>query len=59
MLASGRYFFMNSRNGSSPLSFAQRASVGSLRYAAVIKPVDFSSPAGVSTEPTEIDTLLR
>src|SRR5919108_3476475 len=40
-------------------SSAQRGSVASLWYAVVMRPTDFSRPAGVSTDPTEIETLLR
>src|SRR5260370_26572574 len=37
----------------------QVGSVGSLRYAVLSTPLALSKPAGLSTEPTELETLLR
>ena len=40
-------------------SFSQALSVGSFRYCVEMIPTDLSRPAGVSTEPTDADTLTR
>src|ERR1041384_3242842 len=42
-----------------PASLSQVGSVGSFRYWVERMPLDASSPAGLSTEPTEFDTLFR
>src|SRR5688572_13110812 len=49
---------MNSRHLFMPGSLAHFGSVGSLPYCVVMIPTDLSRPAGVSTEPTEDDTLF-
>src|SRR4026207_1481002 len=42
-----------------PLSFRHWGSVTSFMYSAVIRSLEASSPAGFSTVPSELDTLLR
>jgi hypothetical protein len=49
---------MNARHWFIPASSFQLGSVGSFRYAALIIPVAFSGPAGVMTDPTDIETFV-
>src|SRR5215470_2621955 len=42
-----------------PGSLSQLGSVGSLRYCVDRMPLEASRPAGLSTDPTEFDTLFR
>src|SRR6185436_5511515 len=49
---------MNARQRFRPGSLSHCGSVGSLPYCVVMMPTDLSRPAGVSTEPTERDTLF-
>src|SRR5215831_6702756 len=42
-----------------PASSFQVGSVGSLKYAVLSTPLALSNPAGLSTDPTELETLLR
>src|SRR5207253_1941524 len=55
---SGKYLSMKATHSFLPASSFQVESVGSFRYWVESTSFDASRPAGLSTEPTEFDTLL-
>src|SRR5580698_765912 len=56
---SGTYSFMKALHSFIAGSSSHCLSVGSLKYPTVLRPTDLSRPAGVNTDPTDADTLLR